>query len=331
MYHRKRLALTLVFFVALLALQAQDVVYTQYYGNPVYLNPALAGNKICPRLTFNYRNQWPAVNKGYVSYSASYDQFFKKISGSIAVQANADVQGGGILNRMSANFVYNYKLEISKKWIGNAALQVGYNSLYLDPAKLVFADQIVPGTGEILPVSSETPPDHTTIGDVDFSSGFALGYDTKYYFGAAFHHITTPDQSFYSSNLNPLKMRITLHAGGIFDINKANEYSEKGSVAISPNLLYIKQGEFEQLNTGVYGIVYPFVAGVWYRYCFGNPDAVIALLGIEYSVFKLGYSFDYTISDLSIRSGGAHEISLVYILPCPEKHFRYRAIKCPSF
>jgi hypothetical protein len=29
---------------------AQDPGFSQFYGNPVYLNPALAGNKICPGL-----------------------------------------------------------------------------------------------------------------------------------------------------------------------------------------------------------------------------------------------------------------------------------------
>jgi hypothetical protein len=29
---------------------AQDVVYSQFYANPVYLNPALAGGKLCNRL-----------------------------------------------------------------------------------------------------------------------------------------------------------------------------------------------------------------------------------------------------------------------------------------
>ncbi|MFM7667320.1 MAG: type IX secretion system membrane protein PorP/SprF, partial [Bacteroidota bacterium] len=41
--------------------QAQDPTFTQFYANPVYLNPALAGSHGCPRLASNYRNEWPQL------------------------------------------------------------------------------------------------------------------------------------------------------------------------------------------------------------------------------------------------------------------------------
>ena len=43
--------------------QAQDPTFTQFYANPVYLNPALAGSHGCPRLSSNYRNEWPQLNE----------------------------------------------------------------------------------------------------------------------------------------------------------------------------------------------------------------------------------------------------------------------------
>ncbi|MFT5922039.1 MAG: hypothetical protein ACI8TS_001371, partial [Flavobacteriales bacterium] len=39
--------------------KAQDPEFTQFYANPLYLNPAFAGTARCPRLVMNYRNQWP--------------------------------------------------------------------------------------------------------------------------------------------------------------------------------------------------------------------------------------------------------------------------------
>ena len=35
---------------------AQDPEFTQFYANPLYLNPAFAGTARCPRLVMNYRN-----------------------------------------------------------------------------------------------------------------------------------------------------------------------------------------------------------------------------------------------------------------------------------
>ena len=40
---------------------AQDPEFTQFYANPLYLNPAFAGSSHCPRMNLNYRNQWPAL------------------------------------------------------------------------------------------------------------------------------------------------------------------------------------------------------------------------------------------------------------------------------
>src|SRR6185295_17434324 len=60
-------------------LLAQDPEFTQFYANPLYLNPAFAGTARCPRICLNYRNQWPGISGTYVTYSASYDQHFDAI------------------------------------------------------------------------------------------------------------------------------------------------------------------------------------------------------------------------------------------------------------
>ena len=41
-----------------LTAQAQDPHFSQYYANPLYLNPAFAGVKKCPTVHMNYRNQY---------------------------------------------------------------------------------------------------------------------------------------------------------------------------------------------------------------------------------------------------------------------------------
>ena len=69
---------------------AQDPQFTQFYANPLYLNPAFAGSTRCPRVGLNYRNQWPSLNKAYITESASYDQHFDAIAWS---EANAEHVG----------------------------------------------------------------------------------------------------------------------------------------------------------------------------------------------------------------------------------------------
>ncbi|MDP4905353.1 MAG: type IX secretion system membrane protein PorP/SprF, partial [Algoriphagus sp.] len=54
---------------------AQDVQYSQYYANPIYLNPALVGSTGMTRVGVNFRNQWPALDQTFVAYSAYIDHF----------------------------------------------------------------------------------------------------------------------------------------------------------------------------------------------------------------------------------------------------------------
>jgi len=306
----------------------QDLAFSQFYANPVYLNPALAGNKICPRITLNYRNQYPSLGDHYVSYSVGSDMYVNAISGGVAVLATADMTGP--LAAYTGSAVYSYRLKISEKITMNAALQAGYFQYRLNWDKLIFEDMIVPSTGEIIS-GSETPPDRLNVGDVDFSTGFVVGYNERLYLGAAFHHITMPDLAFYSGNTSRLDMRITVHAGALFDLEQGLQRSENEKLSFSPNIVYIQQGDIHQLNGGMYVNFYPFVAGLWFRHNFENPDAVIASLGFQQPEFKVGYSFDFTLSQIGMPGGGAHEVSFVWMLPCPKKEFKYKAIKCPSF
>ncbi|MCG8573993.1 MAG: type IX secretion system membrane protein PorP/SprF, partial [Flavobacteriales bacterium] len=46
---------------------SQDPEFTQFYANPIYLNPAFAGSHGCPRLNLNHRNQWPSISGAFVT------------------------------------------------------------------------------------------------------------------------------------------------------------------------------------------------------------------------------------------------------------------------
>ncbi len=310
------------------SVSGQDLAFSQFYANPVYLNPALAGNKICPRVSFGYRNQFPLLNGHYVSYTAGADMYVEALSGGLAVLAATDMTGPRA--SFSGSAVYSYHLKITEKLSMNAALQAGYFQYRLNWQSLIFEDMINPGTGEII-TGGETPPDRLNVGDVDFSTGMVLGYNERLYLGAAFHHITMPDLAFYQGNTNRLDMRITVHAGALFDLEEGIRGSENEKLSFSPNIVYMQQGKFHQLNGGMYVNFYPFVSGLWLRHNFENPDALIVSLGFQQPQYKIGYSFDFTLAQLGIAAGGAHEVSLVWFLPCPKKEFKYRAIKCPSF
>lgn len=322
--------LSLFFLLQQGELQAQDPAFSQYYANPIYLNPALAGNKICPRFTLNYRNQWPAMPANFVTYSAAYDQYLPVLHGGVAIMAMADNAGNGSLTSMSISGAYSYRLIISRSLIANAGIQVAWAQNQLDWDKLQFEDQIDSRLGFVNP-TSEIRPENLSKSYVDFSSGFTLGYKERYYIGAAVHHLSEPNIGFYSNQTSTLDMKITAHAGALFYLENPGS-NDLRALSVSPNLMYVQQKGFHQVNVGAYLNKYPFVLGVWYRNTFDNPDALIALVGFQQSNFKLGYSYDFTVSGLENGStGGAHEISFAWLLPCPQKTYKIKAIKCPRF
>jgi type IX secretion system PorP/SprF family membrane protein len=74
---------------------AQDPQFTQFYANPLYLNPAFAGAKRCPRVNMNYRNQWPAISGTFVTYNASFDMHIDALHGGIGGYFMADSRWRG--------------------------------------------------------------------------------------------------------------------------------------------------------------------------------------------------------------------------------------------
>lgn len=313
-------------------IKAQDPEFSQFYANPLYLNPALAGANICPRLILNYRNQWPSISNGYVTYSASYDQYSNTLHGGVGAMIYADNAGGGILKTVNASAIYAYRLQASDKLVFNLAVQASFMQRALGWDKLKFEDQIDDQLG-FVNATSERPPDNESVMFPDFATGLAFAYGSKLYGGVAAHHLSEPDMAFYNESNNKLPMKITAHAGYNIDFGGGFTESEAelSKFYMSINALYQQQGPFHQINAGIFVTRYPLVIGGWYRANFENPDAFIALVGLTYKNMKMGYSYDFTTSELGMNSGGAHEVSFAWQFDCFENKRRIRAIPSPSF
>jgi type IX secretion system PorP/SprF family membrane protein len=308
---------------------SQDPGFSQFYANPLYLNPALAGATVCPRLIGNFRDQWPSMKGAYVTYNGSYDQYFNFLHGGVGLIFTADRTGGGTLNTTMVGLMYAYKFNITGHIYASAALQATFLQRHLVWDNLTFEDMIDPQGGFTLP-TSEKQPDNATVMVPDFSAGVFMGYDELVYAGFSVAHLTEPQYGFYSDNTSRLYMKYTVHAGSIIDL-QGGAGSEDKEFSISPNILYQQQFKFHQLNVGLYLTIDPFVAGLWFRHNFENADAIIPLVGVHYKNLRVGYSYDITISKLAKVSGGAHEVSASWQFPCIEKRRHIRAIKCPRF
>ena len=112
----KKLIIICVLSIVSIDSNAQDPTFTQFYSNPIYLNPAFAGSHGCPRFGLNYRNEWPSLTGNYVTYSAAYDQYFKNISGGIGVLVTHDEQGSGTIQTSMLGLIYSYHLKVTRKF-----------------------------------------------------------------------------------------------------------------------------------------------------------------------------------------------------------------------
>jgi type IX secretion system PorP/SprF family membrane protein len=331
----KRIQKIAVLFTTLLVMgqgvNAQDYAFSQFYANPLYLNPALAGSKVCPRFSLNYRNQWPGLVSAFTTVSASYDQYFERLHGGIGAYVLTDRQGDhGALKTTHAAFMYSFRFQVSRTVYINAALQASLVNKNLDWSVLRFPDQIDPDFGFIFDTKA-VPPDDVNLFYADFNAG-VVAYSKDWYAGVSVAHLTQPDEGFYG--LSQLPMKITVHGGGLINLaedQRRTSFLDLGSPVVSPNLIYQHQGGFNYFNYGLYLDWIPFMVGAWFRHGIENADAFTFLIGIQQPQFKLGYSYDVTVSKLSNQSHGSHEITLGFMLPCPDKPHRVKTISCPSF
>ena len=286
---------------------AQDPIYSQFYAAPLLLNPAFAGNAYAPFIAANYRSQFASFNNGtaYSTYSVSYDQFLEGLNSGIGLSLMSDDAGQGIYKKTMANVNYAYKIKINDDFSAKMGIQAGIIQTSLDWSKLIFYDQLNPG-GTELP-TQEIKPAQTSTTVFDVSTGF-LVYSPKFYAGFTAKHLTTPYLGFKPSNagLIGVPIQFNVHAGYEITITEATRV--KPSSYITPNIMLVKQADFTQVIGGAYAGFGPVFAGAWMRYS-GGPESIIALIGFRQDYFKIGYSYDYTVSGLANKTGGTHEVS----------------------
>lgn len=319
---KKIIVLLILFFCVKLSVFAQDPTFTQFYANPLYLNPAFAGSHGCPRFGLNYRNEWPNLSGNYVTSSFSYDQYAKNLSGGIGLLVTNDQQGKGTIQTSMIGLIYSYHVKVNRKFSLLFGARASWFEKTLDWDKLTFGDMIDPRKGFIYQTSDVQRGGKR--GFFDASAG-VVGFSKNFFFGFAAHHLNEPNESMIIGD-SKLPMRLTGHMGAEIKFGKKSRY--KNGTSIMPNIIYQYQQGFQELCLGTYVKHNVFTAGIWFR----NKDAFIMSLGINSNNFKIGYSYDVTVSKLNNgTSHGSHEVSLGFILKCKAKPQTFRTIACPSF
>jgi type IX secretion system PorP/SprF family membrane protein len=316
---------------------AQHFQFSQFYAAPTYLNPAFTGANVCGRLSLNYRNQWSGIPGTFTTYQAAYDHYIRSAKSGIGVQVFHDRAGLGSLNTTQLTGLYAYEARLGKRVMGRGGLALGLIQRQTDLSKYVFADQLRDGT----PHSSESF-NIIRANYFDIGTGF-LVYSQSTWLGFSAAHMNKPNQSLLNGT-SPLPTELKFHGGYKFVIEELESSNPRLAVNnfVTIAMNYKKQNKFNQLDAGLYYTKDLFVIGAWYRglpffkpeESYANSDALILLLGMNVQKYKVGYSYDFTISKLTnYASHGSHEVSMSYQF-CTFKKMKRRRnalISCPKF
>ena len=310
---------------------AQDPQLSQYYASPLFTNPAMAGASRNIRFATSVRSQYTKLTNNYRTAVFSADAYLGKVKSGIGFLSTYDIAGDGFYTSTSASAVYSINLEVSREWAFNAALQGGIVQRKYDFSKLIFEDMIDPVKGIVNPTAEKLVQNQISF--PNFSTGFML-YNSKMFFGAAVHNLLEPNQSFYTPDKdNPelkLPRRYTFHSGVNIDLRKTRY--EENRVILSPNLLFMQQRNFYQMNLGFYIKQRSLTLGAWFRQTSNNADAAIFMMGLRFPGIKVGYSYDAVVSKAKTATVGSHEVSLILeIKPKVKAGVRYnKRLRCPE-
>ncbi|MGF1533871.1 MAG: type IX secretion system membrane protein PorP/SprF [Bernardetiaceae bacterium] len=291
----------------------QDVQFSQFYQAPLYLNPAFTGSLQGFRAGINYRNQWPNLPSNYVTYSIFADYHIAEANSSIGLIAKRDEQGSGASPILSNDLglIYSYAIPLNPNTVIQPALQGTFVQKQLNTNALLFPDQFDNNGPTGAPTQENFPNNNVTY--IDISAGLLFLSDNVWA-GLSAHHLNRPNQSFLDEE-SRLPTKFSLHGGYRIEFY---DYD----FSIIPSFVYQRQGAAQQLHAGVFGVWNPLMAGIWYKGfpieeyqgLPSNNDAIVFMAGVRIAKLNMefGYSYDFTISNLSNYGANAHEISLTY-------------------
>lgn len=296
-------------------IRAQAPQFSQFFTNPIFQNPALAGDAGAPRLIMNYRNQWPSVGTPFQTSAVSFDTYAEDTQVGLGVQALYDRRGGAMGSTHLAGQVSRlFYLDANRYLRFTPGVQAAWVSNRWNSDNLTFVSQFIDPGGLPDPLAKPGFTDNYAV----FSSGIRFDYDPQtnheafYWAGVSFHNMGYRDNDW-------LRERWGLQMGAQFPLDVSIFGNGYGSdldrnSALSIAMQLRRQGMNKQMDLGANVIFSPLIVGAWYRGLFTGPkrrDAIVATIGWarDNILFQAGY--DLTISSLGTETG-AFELSIWY-------------------
>lgn len=326
-------------------LSSQDIHFTQFFTNPLILNPAhtgyFNGNY---RIGFNFKAQWPfAISSKIYTYhteSPYVDLSFgeKKLKVGwfgLGFHFLNDAAGDGSLQyqRFGGSFAYHQAFDKHHKYILSAGAGVSYVIRSVDFSKFYFNNQWVEDMGFNTSLSSSEPVQRESFQMLDVSAGLHFGgqvhEQVKLDLGISMLHINRPKHTFFY-NEERLGFRYQADAGIQYKIDDNMSLQFNGYYGYEKAASEIVVGTmftYSSINTFSGNPQHSLYVGAYYR----SKDALAPVVGYGFKSMRLLLNYDITLSKLvsASRANGGPEISIVCVGSW-ERQFN-RKVYCPKF
>jgi type IX secretion system PorP/SprF family membrane protein len=311
----KRLTIASIFLVLILqpGLAQQDPLSSQYMYNTLTYNPGVAGTSGMICATALNRQQWVgfkgAPSTTVFNISAPFSPF--SISSGIGLLVESD--NIGFDKDINLSLAYSYLLDV-----GNGKLGIGISLGMLN--KTLTPDWQIPSGDAHTPASGDPLIPENKESFVAFDAGLGLYYKAeKYYAALSITHLNQPDIKF-SKGLTYISRHYYLTAG--YTLQLPNP-----SLELLPSVFAFSDGKVTQV--AVTSLI-RYNKKVWGGVSYRAGDALIGMVGFElFNGIRLGYAYDFTISDIRKNSNGSHEFMVNYCfdLRLGKSPMKYKSIR----
>jgi|TARA_B110001469_G_scaffold94893_1_gene90853 type IX secretion system PorP/SprF family membrane protein len=313
----KRILIVAVILTAGAVLKAQTVQqYTMYNLNHFIVNPAAAGNENFADIRMGYRKQWTGIDVAPSTYYVSghtvlnrpknYMRSAVRMSNSWGQRSRAKPMikhaVGGVINssefgafkRLEGTGTYALHLPLNRDISISMGLSAGFKSFSFDESK-----------GGVLYTGDPVFDAYASSGNsnkFNMNTG-VYAYSDKFYIGYSAQQLIRSEIGLSNLKIETGSERFQIYhyamAGYHFDIT--NE------IRLSPGFLLKKVGN-NPLSYDINALLTykQFLsAGLAYR----SQDAVSVMFSYDINgILKIGYSYDYNISEIRSVSSGSNEL-----------------------
>lgn len=325
----KNLALLIFLFSSACVFGQQTPQYSQYQRNQFMVNPAAAGVYDFVDLTLSGRWQWLGVQDAprtsYLAFSVPlkfqpkyYNPGLRTGSGVIE---NPEVKTGklkhtvggqlladqyGAFRKISFSGTYAVHVPMTKKLNLSLGFKAGLsnNTFFANQAQVL--NIIAPSQNQYIdPTYDNFIQDQSNRYFLDMGAGLYL-YSKKMFLGIAAEQLTRDFVQFGqgTANFNP-QIHFNLIGGYKISLNE--------NFTLTPGFLlkYMKPAPISIDGT----VQLEYKKWLWLTLGYRHTDALIVMAGMNVSDrFKVGYSYDYSVSRFNNFSSGGHELTLGLML-----------------